>query len=42
MALIGAVGGWLAVYLGYHWFPPLTLWSGVWLGLLGLAEAGFG
>ncbi|MCB0927004.1 MAG: DUF3180 domain-containing protein [Mycobacterium sp.] len=42
LAVIGAVGGWLAVYLGYHWFPPLTRWSGVWLGLLGLAEAGFG
>ncbi|MDT5339546.1 MAG: hypothetical protein QOD90_5051 [Mycobacterium sp.] len=33
--VIAAILGYTAVRLAYHWFPPITLWTG--LSLLGLA-----
>ena len=40
--LIAAVAGYVLVIGLYRWFPPLTLWTGLSLLLVGAAEAGWG
>jgi hypothetical protein len=40
--LIAAVAGHILVIGLYRWFPPLTLWTGLSLLLVGAAEAGWG
>lgn len=39
---ITAVVCYLVVVLSYRWFPPITLWSGVSLLAVAIAEAGWG
>ncbi|MCT7657955.1 DUF3180 domain-containing protein [Mycobacterium deserti] len=40
--VIVAVVGYVLVTLTYRWFPPLTLWTGVSLLAVAIAEAGWG
>ncbi|HET7739911.1 MULTISPECIES: DUF3180 domain-containing protein [unclassified Mycolicibacterium] len=40
--LIAAVAGYILVIGLYRWFPPLTVWTGLSLLLVGAAEAGWG
>src|ERR1700753_2181097 len=42
-AVIGtAAAGYLVVVLLYRWFPPITIWTGLSLFVVGVAEAGWG
>jgi hypothetical protein len=43
-AAVAAAGvlGYLAVLLLYRWFPPLTVWTGMSLAAVAVAEAGWG
>lgn len=41
-AAVVAVISYLAVGLLYRWFPPITLWTGVSLLMVAIAEAGWG
>jgi hypothetical protein len=41
-ALGTAVAGYLLVVLLYRWFPPITIWTGLSLFAVGVAEAGWG
>jgi Protein of unknown function (DUF3180) len=41
IALAAAVISYVAVLNLYRWFPPLTVWTGLSLALVGLAEAGW-
>jgi Protein of unknown function (DUF3180) len=40
--LVAAVLGYLAVLLLYRWFPPLTVWTGMSLAAVAVAEAVWG
>jgi uncharacterized membrane protein YoaK (UPF0700 family) len=40
-AVLAAVAGYLLVVLLYRWFPPITLWTGVSLLAVAIAEAGW-
>jgi hypothetical protein len=40
-AVIAAVAGYLLVTLLYRWFPPITVWTGLSLLGLAIAEAGW-
>ena len=41
-AVLGtAVAGYLLVVLLYRWFPPITIWTGLSLFAVGVAEAGW-
>jgi hypothetical protein len=40
-AVIAAVLGYLLVVLMYRWFPPITVWTGLSLLAVGIAEAGW-
>jgi Protein of unknown function (DUF3180) len=40
-ALGTAVAGYLVVVLLYRWFPPITIWTGLSLFAVGVAEAGW-
>jgi Protein of unknown function (DUF3180) len=39
--VLAAVAGYLLVVLTYRWFPPITLWTGVSLLAVAIAEAGW-
>jgi Protein of unknown function (DUF3180) len=39
--VLAAVAGYLLVVLMYRWFPPITLWTGVSLLAVAIAEAGW-
>jgi len=41
-ALVAVAAGYVLVIGMYRWFPPLTLWTGLSLLLVGAAEAGWG
>ena len=41
-ALGTAAAGYLLVVLLYRWFPPITIWTGLSLFAVGVAEAGWG
>ncbi len=41
-ALIAAIVGYGLVVTLYRWFPPLTIWTGLSLAAIALAEAGWG
>jgi hypothetical protein len=42
-AVLGtAVAGYLLVMVIYRWFPPITVWTGLSLLAVGVAEAGWG
>jgi Protein of unknown function (DUF3180) len=41
-ALGTAAAGYLLVVLLYRWFPPITIWTGLSLLAVGVAEAGWG
>lgn len=41
-AVVAAVISYLAVELLYRWFPPITVWTGVWLLVAAIAEAAWG
>lgn len=40
-AVVAAVAGYLLVVMLYRWFPPITLWTGVSLLAVAIAEAGW-
>jgi hypothetical protein len=40
--LVAGVLGYLAVLLLYRWFPPLTVWTGMSLAAVAVAEAAWG
>ncbi|WP_326544941.1 DUF3180 domain-containing protein [Mycolicibacterium sp. ND9-15] len=41
-AVLTAVAGYLLLLLLYRWFPPITLWTGISLLVVAIAEAGWG
>jgi hypothetical protein len=41
MAVVAAFLSYVVVHNLYHWFPPLTVWTGLSLALVGLVEAGW-
>ena len=41
-AVVAAVISYVAVELLYRWFPPITVWTGVWLLVAAIAEAAWG
>lgn len=41
-AAAAAVVGYLLVLMSYRYFPPLTVWTGLSLAAVGIAEAGWG
>jgi hypothetical protein len=38
---VAAVLGYLLITLTYRWFPPITVWTGLSLGAVAVAEAGW-
>jgi hypothetical protein len=41
VAVLTAVVGYMLVVLTYRWFPPITLWTGISLLAVAIAEAGW-
>ncbi len=40
--LVAGIAGYLAVFLLYRWFPPLTAWTGISLAAVAVGEAVWG